>query len=528
MSKFTILIVDDSEMNRAILADMLSDDYDIIEAENGFEAVAALSRRVDISLVLLDFFMPGMDGFEVLSVMNENGWIDYIPVIMVSAESSPDYVERAYELGVTDFITRPFDAYIVRRRVVNTLMLYTKQKELTLMVDEQIYERERRSELMINILGHIMEFRNGESGQHIHNVRRLTEFFLRELLKRTDRYPLTESEVATIVTASALHDIGKIAIDEKILNKPGRLTDEEFAIMKTHSAIGAQMLEDVVLEDGNELVKTAYNICRWHHERYDGRGYPDGISGDDIPVAAQVVALADVYDALTSKRVYKDAFDTETAVIMITAGQCGAFNPILLECLADSVPVLRNMDKLPQKSRDKRQEVRKYMEIVSRLNRSGMSERTLRLLDYERMKNSFFASLTEEIQFEYTVSPPVLTVSEFGARKLGIGEVITDPQHNSKRALIMSDENWRQMSEQLRTATPENPNVSLMLPIICDGEPRWHHILARSVWSDETPPQFAGAIGKAIDIQDAQSKSNVPDDILTEKNTSEGGADHDA
>ena len=337
-----ILIVDDSEMNRAILTDILGGEYDIIEAENGVEGVANIQKYgVEIALVLLDVVMPVMDGFGVLDMMHKHRWIEDIPVIMISSESGSAFVERAYELGVSDFISRPFDALVVHRRVVNTILLYAKQKKLISMVADQIYENEQQSNLMIDILSHIVEFRNGESGQHVRHVHTLTELLLTNLVQRTDRYPLTRRDISMISTASALHDIGKISIDEAILNKPGKLTDEEFIIMKSHSRIGADMLEGLTMYQDEPLVKTAYQICRWHHERYDGRGYPDGLKGDEIPISAQIVALADVYDALTSERVYKKAFSHDTAVEMIVAGKCGAFNPLVLECLMDVAPRLQ-------------------------------------------------------------------------------------------------------------------------------------------------------------------------------------------
>lgn len=506
MQKETILIVDDSEMNRSILADMLSEEYEILEAVDGREAVASLRHRVDISLVLLDFVMPNMDGFGVLDIMNRNGWINNIPVIMISAENSPAHIERAYELGVTDFITRPFDMFIVRRRVVNTLMLYGRQKELSHMVDEQIYEKERNSRLMINILSHIMEVRNGESGQHVHNVRRLTDFLLRSLLTRTDRYPLSESDITLIVTASSLHDIGKNAIDERILNKPGKLTDEEYAIMKTHTVVGAQILESIELEDGNALVKVARDICRWHHERYDGKGYPDGLSGEEIPISAQIVALADVYDALTSKRAYKEPLDGRTAIEMIVAGKCGAFNPLLLECLSANIDALPAFMETPVAAAGKQQEARTYMEVVSRNRGSGMYDQILHLLDYERIKNAFFASLAKEIQFEYTPAPPILTFSEWGARKLGIEESLTDPENNEKLREILGDDGWRHLSDALRTSTPETPDVTLELPITLEGRKQPHRIIARSVWSNDPSPQYEGALGIAVELPDTQAE----------------------
>ena len=329
-----ILIADDSEMNRAMLVEMLESEYDIIEAENGEEAVEQLRLHgLELSLVLLDIVMPKLDGFDVLEEMNRNRWIEGIPVIMITSETTASRIERAFEMGATDFISRPFDPLIVHKRVVNTIFLFAKQKKLINLVTDQIYEKEQSSSLMIDILSHIVEFRNGESGLHVRHVNLLTAMFLRYLSQHTENYRFSGSEISLISTASALHDVGKIAIDEKILNKPGRLTNEEFAIMKTHAEVGAQMLKDLPIHQEEPLVKAAYEICRWHHERYDGRGYPDGLVGDQIPISAQIVALADVYDALTSERVYKPAFTHEKAVEMILGGECGAFNPLLMDCL---------------------------------------------------------------------------------------------------------------------------------------------------------------------------------------------------
>lgn len=340
--KQKVLIVDDSEMNRFILAQMLQEEYDILEAVDGESAVETLRSRSDeISVILLDIIMPGLDGFGVLETMNREGWIEDIPVIIISSDRSPVAIERAYELRAVDFISRPFDASIVRHRVVNTILFYAKQKKLVSLVERQVYEKERRSSLMIDILSHIVEFRNGESGLHVLHIRTLTELLLRHLVKKTSQYKLSSTDINLISTASALHDIGKIVIPEQILNKPGKLTPDEFNLMKTHAAMGAEMLDSVYERGREPLLDYAREICRWHHERYDGRGYPDGLADEAIPICAQVTALADVYDALTSERVYKKAYTHETAVRMILDGECGAFNPILLECLKETEGTFR-------------------------------------------------------------------------------------------------------------------------------------------------------------------------------------------
>ena len=382
--KQKILIADDSEMNRLILTDMLEDEYEIIEAENGVEAVTAIQKYgVELSLILLDIVMPEMDGFGVLNVMNRCHWIEDIPVIMISSESGSTHVKRAYELGITDYISRPFDAMIVHRRVVNTIMLYAKQKKLASLVMEQIDQNVKQSTLMIDILSHIVEFRNGESGLHVIHIRALTEMILKHLVEITDQYSFTLEDISMISTASALHDIGKISIPEEVLNKPGRLTNEEFAIMKTHSAIGAEMLEKMAFHQEEPLVKEAHAICRWHHERYDGRGYPDGLKGEEIPISAQVVALADVYDALTSERVYKKAFSHEVAVRMICGGECGAFNPLLLRCLEEIGDLMQ--ERLNDSNSGKNNEKELQILLEEKLHPRGVSvsERTLQLLEQE-------------------------------------------------------------------------------------------------------------------------------------------------
>ena len=333
--KSTILIVDDSELNRTVLANILGDEYNFIEAENGARAIELLRMHTDIDLILLDMVMPEMNGFDVLTAMNNNRQIEDIPVVMISAENGIEHIERAYDLGVTDYISRPFDCMVVRRRVVNALILAAKQKRLMRLAAEQIYEKEKNNQMMISILSHIMEFRNGESGLHVHHINVLTSMLLERLVQKTDRYHLSWSDQLMITTASALHDIGKMGIDENILNKPGRLTKEEFEEMKKHTLIGASMLKSLELYQDEKLVQIAYQICRWHHERYDGKGYPDGLKGEEIPIAAQVVSIADVYDALTSERVYKPAYTHEKAIEMILNGECGTFSPLMLECLLD-------------------------------------------------------------------------------------------------------------------------------------------------------------------------------------------------
>lgn len=335
-NKSQILLVDDSAMNRMMLAEILGDSYHILEAENGRECLETLQAEAgNIALVLLDINMPVMDGFEVLKAMNANHTIEDTPVIMISSDDSDAAIRRSYELGASDYVNRPFDARIVYRRVTNTIKLYAKQRRLVQMVSDQIHARENNTDTLVGVLSHIVEFRNGESGAHVRHIRTITEILLHRLLENSNKYSISAEQQDVIPRASALHDIGKIGIDEKILNKPGKLTPEEFEVMKTHSMLGAEMLHDLDNFGEQPLLQTAYEIARWHHERWDGRGYPDGLKGDEIPISAQLVSLADVYDALTSERCYKKAFSHEKAVQMILNGECGAFNPLLLQCLTD-------------------------------------------------------------------------------------------------------------------------------------------------------------------------------------------------
>ncbi|MFR8142887.1 MAG: diguanylate cyclase [Dorea sp.] len=382
--KYKILIVDDSEMNREILSSILGDEFDILEAADGKECISVIRKYGrDIALVLLDIVMPEMDGFEVLEFMNKYEWIDDIPVIMISSEDSAASVKKAYEMGVSDYINRPFDVEVVHRRVFNTIKLYAKQRRLIALITNQVYEKEKNNRILIEILSQIVEFRNGESGRHVLNVNIITGILLEQLTQITDKYNISWSDRLIITTAASLHDIGKIGINEKILNKAGRLTPQEIEKIKEHTVIGASILENMELFKDEELVKTAYQICRWHHERYDGRGYPDGLKGEEIPVSAQVVALADVYDALVSRRVYKKSYSHEEAMKMILGGECGAFNPVFLQCLTEA------QDKIKESI------------VIKEENGISCRRNVMKKLrKYEDTKEHLMESITQDIQRE--------------------------------------------------------------------------------------------------------------------------------
>ena len=301
-----------------------------------------------------------------------------------------------------------------------------------------------------------------------------------------------------ITMASALHDIGKIAIPSEVLNKPGRFTAEEYEVMKTHSAVGASMLKDLPFHQDELLVKVAYQICRWHHERYDGRGYPDGLKGEEIPISAQVVSMADVYDALTSERVYKKAFSHETALQMIQNGECGTFNPLLIECLLDVADSLLEEMKAASLTSKNEKEIRSIVDEILHHEELDDSNSALQYLEEERMKYQFYASISREIQFEYTVSPSVLTLTEWSAQCLGLDEITMDPLNKEKVLESMSSQDRQNLQELLHNATPEEPDVRFKCKTSVGGKVRAREIVCRSIWSDDEKPQYLGVIGKVL------------------------------
>ena len=348
----SVLIVDDSELNRKMLGQMLGSRFDIAEAASGEACLQLLEQNATgISIVLLDIHMPGIDGFTVLEEMNQKNLLEQIPVIMISSEDTVDAVRRAFDLGASDYISRPFDAKVVYQRIINTIQLYAKQRRLSAMAADLAFEKERASRMMIGILSQVVEKRNGESRDHVQRVAQLTSMLLAGLAQKTDRYPLTREMRRTIATAAALHDIGKMEICEDLLHKKGPLTEAERRTLQSHTLLGAQMLEEQPECRDDAFARTAYNICRWHHERYDGGGYPDGLQGEQIPIEAQVVGLADVYERLVSRPVDGHARTHSEVVQMICTGVCGAFNPLLLDCLQDmEAEIARAMQDTPEET----------------------------------------------------------------------------------------------------------------------------------------------------------------------------------
>ena len=487
-----ILIVDDAEFNREILKEFLGEAYSYLEAENGIQAIRILEENPEIDLMLLDVNMPQMNGFEVLEWMNQLHWIDETPVIMISSEGSVDAMRKAYEMGLTDYITRPFDSVIVKKRVQNTLELYANQKRLISVVVDQVYEKEENSSIMIRILSNVLGFRNSESSEHILHIRTATEMMLRKLVKTTDVYHLTETDIAMITTASSLHDIGKIGIPEGILNKPGRLTDEEFKIMKTHSEIGASLIRDMNFSESKPLIHTAWEICRWHHERWDGKGYPDGLKGEEIPISAQVVSIVDVYDALTSERCYKKAFDHDTAVKMILEGQCGQFNPILLKCLKElSLQFSKMFTNETDDNKQYYEAQRLSDEILKEksLPRKNYSQRVIELM---QEKIEFFKTDSGKISIEYNAISGRMTIIN-GNRKILCQR--DDSKFDIFKLFEVSNEDIQHIRELLEQTSIQNKEISLKLMAKVENKRQMYDLKLHTLWSPLKKDGYIGIVG---------------------------------
>ena len=488
----TILIVDDAEFNRDILKEILGENYNYLEAENGNQAIQMIGDNLEIDLMLLDINMPQMNGFEVLEIMKRSQCLEETPVIMISSEESVDTMRKAYEMGITDYITRPFDSVIVKKRVQNTLGLYANQKHLINVVYNQVYEKEENNNIMIRILSNVLGSRNSESRDHILHIKTVTELMLRQLVKITDAYPMTEVDIALITTASSLHDIGKIYIPEEILNKPGKLTDEEFKIMKTHSELGAEIIQNMNFPKDNPLVHTSWEICRWHHERWDGKGYPDGLKGEKIPISAQVVSIADVYDALTSERCYKKAFDHDTAIQMILDGQCGQFNPLLLKCLKELSFQLSKM-------LDKEMEDNEYYHEIQRLSNEILSDRSLPNQNYSQSvvkvmqeKIDFFKSNSGMNSIDYNAISGQLTI-------LNGKQQIICQRNNPKIGLFkefgVNEEDAQYIRVLLHQTSVQNKEISVQIKAVVENDGRMYKLKLHTLWSPLKKDGYIGIIG---------------------------------
>ena len=487
-----ILIVDDSEFNRDMLKEILGETYNYLEAENGSQAIQIMGENPGINLMLLDINMPQMNGFEVLKWMNQSQCMDETPVIMISSEDAVDTMRKAYELGITDYITRPFDSVIVKKRVQNTLGLYMKQKHLINVIYDQVYEKEENNNIMIRILSNVLGSRNSESREHILHIKTATEMMLRQLVKITDAYPMTEADISLITTASSLHDIGKIRIPKEILNKPGRLTDEEFKIMKTHSELGAAIIKDMDFSQDHPLVHTAWEICRWHHERWDGKGYPNGLKGEEIPISAQVVSIVDVYDALTSERCYKKAFDHDTAIQMILDGQCGQFNPILLKCLKELSIKLSKM-------LDKKMDDNSYYREVQRLSNEILSDRSLPNLNYSQNvvrtmqeKIDFFKVNSGRSSIDYNAISGQMIISN-GKQQILCQR--NNPNFNLFKEFGVNEEDVQHIQVLLHQTSVQNKEISVQIKAKVENVRQMYKLKLHTLWSPLKKDGYIGIVG---------------------------------
>lgn len=502
MDERKLLIADDSELNRAILVSVLEKNFDILEAADGKEAIATLAAHEgNIAALLLDVVMPEADGFEVLEEMNRRGWIDEIPTIMISVETGGSYIDRAFQLGAADYVSRPFVPNMIRRRVINAILLHTKTRKLTGLIADLFYRRERNTDILTAILGYAVESRSGERGTHMTNVSRITGLLLHRLLERTDRCPIGPEDIETVCIASSLHDIGKLLIPEGILTKPTALTPGEFDIVKQHTRLGAKIISDLPIYQNETIIKYALEICRWHHERWNGEGYPDGLKGEDIPIAAQVVSLADAYDALTSKRCYKEALSHEKSLEMIRGGECGSFNPLLLECLNDIAdtlkhsagaeaaaepPAYRWAKELIWKPDDSRQEL--------------SSARMTKQVEQELSKRRFFSDLTEEFWFEYTRHPGAVALSAGAARRTGLPRVIVGPLSCTQLCSVVSADTIQAMRDRLLRAASDETYLEFETELTLDGHPSLCQIAIQVTWASDEPGRFSSLFGRVLDI----------------------------
>ena len=503
MNQKKILIADDSELNRAILVDVLERDFDVLEVSDGREAMAALqAHRGEIGVLLLDVVMPEADGFEVLGYMNRERLLEDIPVIMISAETGGSYIERAFKLGASDYVSRPFVPGVIQRRIMNTLLLHQQKQQLMGLVTDRYYREEKNTELMAAILGRVVTLRNGEGGTHMQDVSLITGLLLRRLMDKTDRYGLDRSDIDAIRAASCLHDVGKLLVPAEILTKPGRLTPEEFEVVKRHPLIGARLITELPAAYRNDrMVKYALEVCRWHHERWNGEGYPDGLRGDDIPIAAQAVSLADAYDALISKRAYKDAYPPERAMAMIRNGECGSFNPLLLECLEDLADVLAR--GVPVRSeRDQSQQAARRMVAELYHAQEPPAARVALQLEEERTKRQFFADLTGELWFEYTTHPDALTLSPEAARATGLPAVVVEPRESAELRAVVGPEALDAFRMELRAGTPERNYLETEMEITLNGKPCWCQLAVLITWSEAECGRFNSLLGRILNIDE--------------------------
>lgn len=494
-----ILIIDKNEENISLLSSFLSQRYNVLTASNKIQALYLFKHfGADIDIVFLSFMSDKAESFKILSIINDHPFLRDIPVIAIS--DSDDTIKAAFSLGAVDSIAPPFIPSALLKRVHNVLTISKKQKKFSFMVSEKIYENEKNNDLMISILSHIIEFRNGESSNHVLRINIITEKLLCQTAKITDKYNLTPETISTITAASVLHDIGKIRIPDNILTKPERLTDKEFETVKSHTIEGVKLLDELVFFQNEPIIKTAKEICRWHHERYDEKGYPDGLVGDETPISAQVVAIADVYASLTSELVYKAPLPHSEAIDMICSNKCGCFNPILLKALRDISDILQTSIRTSFLTDNGKQKIRRLADFIFKFSDPAIPSRLADYIDREKITYKFFTSMTNEIYFDYSAGNSTLTFSSYAAKKLGVDEVISNPMENSSIINIIGEKSLKKLVSSIIETTPQNPIFQTNCKLLIDGEKHWYKIICHVFWSTDVTPKYLGVIGKITDI----------------------------
>lgn len=502
-TKKKIIIADDSELNCEMVADILGSIYDYQFVHDGDTLLNMLTLGERADMILLDLNMPKTSGMQVLKVMRSRHWTDEIPVVIISAEDDDAIIQKAFELGATDYIVRPFQSFFVKHRIDNTLELYSQRRQLVRYVEKQVYERDRVNKALINIFGSLVELRNNESGEHTLHVQAITKMILNRLCDVTDKYTFTREMIDTISTVSALHDIGKAFIPSEILNKPSKLTDEEWEIMKSHTVRGDEFLQKIHVKNSEKFMGLAHEIVRYHHERYDGNGYPDGLCGDEIPISAQVVSIADVYDALTSDRCYKKAYDHEKALDMIRNGRCGVFNPLLVQCLMDISDDLLIMLKFNEVNDDDSFESVSTLDMKSELNDEiRVDERIEKLLDYEMEKKEFFAERCGGIQFEYDAERRKVVYMRRYDEK---GERV---HLSSESTRLLCDSDLEKLTDLISNMTPRNNTAEMNVIVPIGGDIRFHRLNIMSIWS-QSGGRYKTLIGTFADIHEQVLKKNA-------------------
>ena len=506
--KLKVLVVDDVEMNRIILSELFADSYNVLEAENGEEALETIRNNPDLSAVLLDIVMPVMDGLETLEQIKKEELIPSVPIFFVTADTSNETLVRGFENGIVDRIEKPFNPYVIKCRIQNSIELYDYRINLEKRVKEQTEEIERKSQELkeanasiIDALSTAIEFRDSESGEHVCRIRQITKTLLIELEKQVGNKWYAHEEIENISAASTMHDVGKISVPDYILNKPGKLTAEEFEIMKEHTVNGCKILDSIDMIKCSPMYKYYYDICRSHHERWDGRGYPDGLVGDMIPISAQIVSVVDVYDALTSKRVYKPPYSHEKAVDMILNGECGKFNPDIIECLKNCHMELKDiLDKMAFENKvnlEIPQYERKKVSSKLELENSENFDKTCKNDNAD--KEDSFTVLDDDVIFKYNKKNDIIEFSETYAKEFGKARLITNAQKFFYEDPSMTPEEKEKLMNSVNKLNINNPVLNCRIKVRDkNGSPVSRNISIYMHYSNENSGESDGFVGKLV------------------------------